>query len=106
MSLSRLLSSVSFFIRFPAESELFILFFVLFLVFLLKCLKLPSLKEVSEAKDMIKFWLSSSLERKASSPKPSLRIKQVDVPRQRRSPSSPSQGKCHYVIHNSFLSTH
>lgn len=33
MSLSRLLSSVSFFIRFPAESELFILFFVLFLFF-------------------------------------------------------------------------
>nr|XP_024653974.1 nephrocystin-4 isoform X2 [Maylandia zebra] len=50
-------------------------------------------QEVSEAKDMIKFWLSSSLERKASSPKPSLRIKQVDVPRQRRSPSSPSQDR-------------
>ncbi|KAL3974169.1 nicotinic acetylcholine receptor alpha-1 [Sarotherodon galilaeus] len=50
-------------------------------------------QEVSEAKDMIKFWLSSSLERKASSPKPSLRTKQEDVPRQRRSPSSPSQGQ-------------
>ncbi|XP_008278421.1 nephrocystin-4 [Stegastes partitus] len=49
--------------------------------------------EVSEAKDTITFWLSSSLEGKASSPKASLRTKQEDVSRQRRSPSSPSPGQ-------------
>ncbi|XP_034731405.1 nephrocystin-4 isoform X2 [Etheostoma cragini] len=46
-----------------------------------------------EARDTITFRLSSSLERKASSPKASLRTKQEDVPRQRRSPSSPLQGQ-------------
>ncbi|XP_023120298.2 nephrocystin-4 isoform X2 [Amphiprion ocellaris] len=52
-----------------------------------------STEEVSEMKDTITFWLSSSLERKASSPKASLRTKQEDVSRQRRSPSSPSQSQ-------------
>eukprot|EP00064_Thunnus_orientalis_P011112 superscaffoldBa00001572_g11142 len=52
-------------------------------------------QEVSEAKDMIMFRLSSSLERKASSPKASLRTKQEDVSCQRRSPSSPSKGQKH-----------
>uniref|UniRef100_A0A3Q1FIN0 Uncharacterized protein n=2 Tax=Acanthochromis polyacanthus TaxID=80966 RepID=A0A3Q1FIN0_9TELE len=52
-----------------------------------------STEEVSETKDTITFWLSSSLERKASSPKASLRTKQEDVSHQRRSPSSPSQGQ-------------
>ncbi|XP_068996767.1 nephrocystin-4 isoform X2 [Embiotoca jacksoni] len=47
------------------------------------------------AQDTITFWLSSSLERKASSPKASLRTKQEDVSRQRRSPSSPSKGQKH-----------
>uniref|UniRef100_A0A7N6BPE9 Nephrocystin 4 n=1 Tax=Anabas testudineus TaxID=64144 RepID=A0A7N6BPE9_ANATE len=47
--------------------------------------------QVSEGKDTITFWMSSSLEKTASSPKASLRIKQQDVPRQRRSPSSPGQ---------------
>ncbi|XP_040008385.1 nephrocystin-4 isoform X2 [Xiphias gladius] len=47
-------------------------------------------KPVSEVKDTIAFRLSSSLERKASSPKTSLRTRQEDVSRQRRSPSSPS----------------
>ncbi|XP_037629345.1 nephrocystin-4 [Sebastes umbrosus] len=46
----------------------------------------------AQAKDTITFRLSSSLERKASSPKASLRTKQEDVSRQRRTPSSPSQG--------------
>ncbi|KAM7404388.1 hypothetical protein PAMP_011736 [Pampus punctatissimus] len=49
--------------------------------------------QVSEAKDMIMFRLSSGLERKASSPKASLRTKQEDVSSQRRSPSSPSKGQ-------------
>ncbi|XP_038579550.1 nephrocystin-4 isoform X3 [Micropterus salmoides] len=49
--------------------------------------------QVSEAKDIISFRLSSSLERKASSPKASLRTKQEDVSSRRRSPSSPSQGQ-------------
>ncbi|KAM4562311.1 nephrocystin-4 [Odontesthes bonariensis] len=52
-------------------------------------------QEGSHAKDTITFWLSSSLEKKASSPKASLRTKQEDVSRQRRSPSSPSQGQKH-----------
>ncbi len=64
------------------------------------------LLKVSEAKDTITFWLSSSLDRKASSPKGSLRTKQKDESRQRKSPSSPSQGKYHHVIHNGFLSTY
>ncbi|TKS77236.1 Nephrocystin-4 [Collichthys lucidus] len=51
--------------------------------------------QVSEAKDTITFRLSSSLERKASSPKASLRTKQEDISRHRRSPSSPSQGQKH-----------
>ncbi|KAG8002845.1 Nephrocystin-4 [Nibea albiflora] len=51
--------------------------------------------QVSEVKDTITFRLSSSLERKASSPKASLRTKQEDISRQRRSPSSPSQGQKH-----------
>ncbi|XP_040922087.1 nephrocystin-4 [Toxotes jaculatrix] len=47
----------------------------------------------AQVKDTITFRLSSSLERKTSSPKASLRTKQEDMPRQRRSPSSPSQGQ-------------
>ncbi|XP_054464915.1 nephrocystin-4 [Anoplopoma fimbria] len=47
----------------------------------------------AQAKDSITFRLSSSLERKAPSPKASLRTKQEDVSRHRRSPSSPSQGQ-------------
>ncbi|XP_028265660.1 nephrocystin-4 [Parambassis ranga] len=50
-------------------------------------------QEDSEVKDMITFWLSSSLEKKATSPKASLRTKQEDVPQLRRSPSSPSRGR-------------
>ncbi|KAK5863241.1 hypothetical protein PBY51_000287 [Eleginops maclovinus] len=46
-----------------------------------------------EQKDNMTFRLSSSLERKASSPKASLRTKQEEVSRQRRSPSSPLQGQ-------------
>ncbi|XP_034065146.1 nephrocystin-4 isoform X2 [Gymnodraco acuticeps] len=46
-----------------------------------------------EGKDTITFRLSSSLERKASSPKASLRTKQEEVSRQRRSPSSPLRGQ-------------
>ncbi|XP_034393540.1 nephrocystin-4 isoform X3 [Cyclopterus lumpus] len=45
------------------------------------------LSPLPEAKDTITFRLSSSLERKASSPKASLRTKQEDVSRHRRSPS-------------------
>ncbi|CAK6954991.1 nephrocystin-4 [Scomber scombrus] len=55
-------------------------------------LSAPGTAQVSEAKDMIMFRLSSSLERKASSPKASLKTKQEDVSYQRRSPSSPSKG--------------
>ncbi|XP_026189192.1 nephrocystin-4 isoform X1 [Mastacembelus armatus] len=58
-------------------------------------LSAPGTTQVSEAKDKITFRLSSSLERKSSSPKVSLRTKQTDVSRQRRSPSSPSQGQKH-----------
>ncbi|XP_044207791.1 nephrocystin-4 isoform X2 [Thunnus albacares] len=58
-------------------------------------LSAPGAAQVSEAKDMIMFRLSSSLERKASSPKASLRTKQEDVSCQRRSPSSPSKGQKH-----------
>ncbi|XP_029292047.1 nephrocystin-4 isoform X2 [Cottoperca gobio] len=47
------------------------------------------------AQDIITFRLSSSLEKKPSSPKASLRTKQEEVSRQRRSPSSPSQGQRH-----------
>lgn len=71
----------------------------------LKCLKLSAFPEMSEAKDTITFRLSPGLERKASSPKASLRAKQEVVSRQRRSPSPPSQGK-YYATHNSFLSTY
>ncbi|KAM9342563.1 nephrocystin-4 [Pholidichthys leucotaenia] len=46
-----------------------------------------------EAKDRITFWLSSSLERKAPSPKTPLRMKQEDVQHQRRSPSASSQAE-------------
>ncbi|XP_071331390.1 nephrocystin-4 isoform X2 [Trachinotus anak] len=49
----------------------------------------------AQVKDTITFRLSSSLERKASSPKASLRTKQENMSRQRRSPSSPSQGQRH-----------
>ncbi|XP_042347315.1 nephrocystin-4 [Plectropomus leopardus] len=49
----------------------------------------------AQAEDTITFRLSSSLERKASSPKASLRTKQGDVSHQRRSPSSPSQAQKH-----------
>ncbi|XP_068454179.1 nephrocystin-4 isoform X2 [Clinocottus analis] len=45
------------------------------------------------AQDTMKFRLSSSLERTASSPKASLRTKQEDVLRHRRSPLSPSRGQ-------------
>ncbi|KAK9515632.1 hypothetical protein VZT92_026260 [Zoarces viviparus] len=45
----------------------------------------------AQAKDTVTFRLSSGLERKASSPKASLRTKQEDVSRHRRSPSSPLQ---------------
>ncbi|XP_058498816.1 nephrocystin-4 isoform X1 [Solea solea] len=48
---------------------------------------------VSEARDTITFRLLSSLERKASSPKASLRTKQEQASHERRSPSSPSQGQ-------------
>ncbi|XP_022621655.1 nephrocystin-4 [Seriola dumerili] len=48
---------------------------------------------VSKVKDTITFRLSSGLEGKASSPKASLRTKQENASRQRRSPSSPSQGQ-------------
>ncbi|XP_053173093.1 nephrocystin-4 [Scomber japonicus] len=60
-------------------------------------LSAPGTAQVSEAKDMIMFRLSSSLERKASSPKASLKTKQEDVSCQRRSPSSPSKGKYHVI---------
>ncbi|XP_041655501.1 nephrocystin-4 [Cheilinus undulatus] len=43
--------------------------------------------QVSEPRDTIMFWLSSRLEKKDLSPKTSLRTKQEDVSRQRRSPS-------------------
>ncbi|XP_035511725.1 nephrocystin-4 [Morone saxatilis] len=49
--------------------------------------------KVLGAKDKLTFRLSSSPERKPSSPKASLRTKQEDVSRQRKSPSSPSQGQ-------------
>ncbi|XP_030279502.1 nephrocystin-4 [Sparus aurata] len=47
----------------------------------------------AQGKDTITFRLSSSLEKKSPSPKASLRTKQEDASRQRRSPSSPSQGR-------------
>ncbi|XP_044066903.1 nephrocystin-4 isoform X1 [Siniperca chuatsi] len=56
-------------------------------------LSAPGTAQVSEAKDTITFRLSSSLERKSSSPKASLRTKQEDVSCQRRSPSSSVQGQ-------------
>ncbi|XP_008411314.1 nephrocystin-4 isoform X1 [Poecilia reticulata] len=46
-----------------------------------------TVQERSEAKDVIRFWLFSSLEKKPSSPRVSLRTKQEDVPRQKSSPS-------------------
>uniref|UniRef100_A0A665TCW4 Nephrocystin 4 n=2 Tax=Echeneis naucrates TaxID=173247 RepID=A0A665TCW4_ECHNA len=49
----------------------------------------------AQVNDLITFRLSSNLERKASSPKASLRTKQENVSRQRRSPSSPSQSQRH-----------
>ncbi|XP_070696158.1 nephrocystin-4 [Pempheris klunzingeri] len=56
-------------------------------------LSAPGTAQLLEAKDTITFQLSSSLEKKAPSPKSSLMTKQEDVSRQRRSPSSPSQGQ-------------
>nr|XP_046253465.1 nephrocystin-4 [Scatophagus argus] len=56
-------------------------------------LSAPGTAQVSEAKDTIKFRLSSGLEKKALSPKASLRVKQENVSLQRRSPSSPSRGQ-------------
>ncbi|XP_034446098.1 nephrocystin-4 isoform X1 [Hippoglossus hippoglossus] len=47
----------------------------------------------AQLKDTLTFRLSSGLERKASSPKASLRSKQEDVSHERRLPSSPSQGQ-------------
>uniref|UniRef100_A0A146WLA6 Nephrocystin-4 n=1 Tax=Fundulus heteroclitus TaxID=8078 RepID=A0A146WLA6_FUNHE len=44
-------------------------------------------QEGSEAKDVMRFWLLSSVEKKPSSPRASLRTKQEDVARQRASPS-------------------
>lgn len=98
------LSAVSFtpVVPFPTESELFILQQFFCVTEMSETFSCP---EVSEAKDTITFRLLSSLERKASSPKASLRTKQEDASRQRRSPSSPSQGKYHHVLHNGFLST-
>ncbi|XP_041859708.1 nephrocystin-4 isoform X2 [Melanotaenia boesemani] len=52
-------------------------------------------QEDLEVKDTITFWLASSPERKASSPKASLMTKQEDVSRQRKSSSSPSRGQKH-----------
>ncbi|GAA6223460.1 nephrocystin-4 isoform X1 [Lates japonicus] len=49
----------------------------------------------AQVRDTMSFRLSSSLERKVSSPKASLRTKQEDVSRLRRSPSSPSHGQRH-----------
>ncbi|KAM4737861.1 nephrocystin-4 isoform 2-T2 [Anableps anableps] len=49
-----------------------------------------TVQERSEAKDVIRFWLLSSVEKKPSSPRASLRTKQEDASRQRASPSSPS----------------
>ncbi|XP_054904639.1 nephrocystin-4 isoform X2 [Poeciliopsis prolifica] len=46
-----------------------------------------SAQEHSEAKDVIRFWLFPSLEKKPSTPRVSLRTKQEDVPRQRSTPS-------------------
>ncbi|KAM3617205.1 uncharacterized protein V6R79_003322 [Siganus canaliculatus] len=53
----------------------------------------PDTAQVSEAKDTVTFCLSSNVERKAPSPKTSLRTKQEGESRQRRPPSSPSQGR-------------
>ncbi|KAM9752077.1 nephrocystin-4 isoform 2-T2 [Menidia menidia] len=50
-------------------------------------------QEGLHAKDTIRFWLSSSLEKKASSPKASLRAKQEDVSRHTRSPSASARGQ-------------
>ncbi|CAB1422934.1 unnamed protein product, partial [Pleuronectes platessa] len=47
----------------------------------------------AQVKDTLTFRLSSGLERKASSPKASLRSKQEDVSHERRLPSSPSHGQ-------------
>ncbi|KAM9855195.1 nephrocystin-4 [Aulostomus maculatus] len=63
-------------------------------------LSAPGTTQVSEEKDMIMFRLSSSFERRAYSPKASLRTKQEDVSRQRRSPSSPSLGKYRVICRN------
>ncbi|XP_019944234.2 nephrocystin-4 isoform X2 [Paralichthys olivaceus] len=47
----------------------------------------------AQVKDTLTFRLSSGLEKKASSPKASLRSRQEDVSHERRLPSSPSQGQ-------------
>uniref|UniRef100_A0A3Q2ZLY6 Nephrocystin 4 n=1 Tax=Kryptolebias marmoratus TaxID=37003 RepID=A0A3Q2ZLY6_KRYMA len=57
-----------------------------------------TMQEGWEAKDMIRFWLLSSLERKASSPRASQRTRKEDVSLQRRSPSSPSQSQKHIPL--------
>ncbi|XP_076022240.1 nephrocystin-4 [Genypterus blacodes] len=49
--------------------------------------------QFSEGKDVVTFRLSSCMEKKASSPKVSLKTKQENVSQQRRSPSSPSQSQ-------------
>ncbi|XP_034552451.1 nephrocystin-4 [Notolabrus celidotus] len=49
--------------------------------------------QIPEARDMISFWLSSGMEKKEFSPKASLRRKQKDVSSQRKSPTSPAQGR-------------
>nr|XP_015822952.2 nephrocystin-4 isoform X2 [Nothobranchius furzeri] len=55
--------------------------------------RFSSLKEHSEEKDMIRFWLLSSLGKKMSSPRVSQRTKQEEASHQRKSPSSPSQSQ-------------
>ncbi|XP_013875853.1 nephrocystin-4 isoform X2 [Austrofundulus limnaeus] len=58
----------------------------------LKPTPVSSTVQDSEAEDMIRFWLLSSLERKTSSPRVSQR-KEEDVSHQRKSPSSPSESQ-------------
>uniref|UniRef100_A0A1A8R147 Nephronophthisis 4 n=1 Tax=Nothobranchius rachovii TaxID=451742 RepID=A0A1A8R147_9TELE len=55
--------------------------------------RFSSLEEHSEEKDMIRFWLLSSLGKKVSSPRVSQRTKQEEASHQRKSPSSPSQSQ-------------
>ncbi|XP_074538441.1 nephrocystin-4 [Halichoeres trimaculatus] len=49
--------------------------------------------QITDATDMLSFWLSSGLEKKEPSPKVSQKTKQKDVSSQRRSPTSPSKGR-------------